>query len=302
MNKDLNGKIALVVGVGDDQGYGWPIAKELYERGATILLACWVPIIKIFTTSWDQGKFEESRVLSDGTLFEIEKVYPIDAVYDHPSQVPDDVLNNKRYQAHPGFTISEVARQIEEDYGRLDMVVHCLANGPEVKNPLLETSREGYLAAISSSSYSFVSFVQHFGPIMNPGGAFLTLTYLASERVIPGYGGGMSSAKAALESDTRMLAYEAGKKYGIRVNAISAGALASRAARAIGFIDRMINYSKGNGPLEKDLEATEIGKAAAFLLSPDASAVTGTILYVDNGIHAMGCSLDSPAFWSTVQN
>ncbi len=242
IKKDLDGKIALVVGVGDDQGYGWPIAKELNERGATILLATWVPIIKIFTTSWDQGKFEESRKFSDGTLFEVEKIYPIDAVYDNPSQVPDDVRDNKRYQAHPGFTITEVAAQIEREYGTIDMVVHCLANGPEVKNPLLETSREGYLAAISSSSYSFVSFVRHFGPIMNQGGSFLTLTYLASERVIPGYGGGMSSAKAALESDTRTLSFEAGKIYGIRVIAFSAGAFACLAASAIGFIGQMINY------------------------------------------------------------
>lgn len=294
--KDLDGKIALVVGVGDDQGYGWPIAKELAERGATILLACWVPIHKIFTTSWANGKFDESRKLSDGSLFEVEKVYPIDAVYDKPEQVPEEIKNNKRYQAHQGYTVSEVAKQIENDYDKLDMVVHCLANGPEVKNPLLETSREGYLAAISSSAYSFVSFVQHFGPLMNYGGSFLTLSYLAAERVIPGYGGGMSSAKAALESDTRMLAYEAGQKWGVRVNAISAGALASRAAKAIGFIGKMIEYSKKNAPLPKDLESQEIGKAAGFLLTKDASAVTGAVLHVDNGIHAMGCSLDSPAF------
>lgn len=85
----------------------------------------------------------------------------------------------------------------------------CLS---QVQKPLLETSRKGYLAAMSASSYSYVSMLQRFGPIMNPGGAAISLTYLASERVIPGYGGGMSSAKAALESDTRVLAWEAGRK------------------------------------------------------------------------------------------
>ena len=86
------------------------------------------------------------------------------------------------------------------------------------------------------------------------------LTYLASERIIPGYGGGMSSAKAALESDTRVLAFEAGRKWGIRVNTISAGPLGSRAAKAIGFIDDMINYSMTNAPLsEKPLDAIEVG-------------------------------------------
>ena len=130
---------------------------------------------------------------------------------------------------------------------------------------------------------------------MASGGSALSLTYIASEKVIPGYGGGMSSAKAALESDTRTLAWEAGRKWGLRVNAISAGPLRSRAARAIGMIDDMIAYSKANAPLSKDLFAEEVGVAAAFLLSPLASAITGEILYVDNGMHAMGLAVDSSA-------
>ena len=120
------------------------------------------------------------------------------------------------------------------------------------------------------------------------------LTYLASEKIIPGYGGGMSSAKAALESDTQVLAYEAGRKYGIRVNTISAGPLGSRAAKAIGFIDDMINYSMSNAPLsEKPLSAMEIGQTAAFLCSPLASGITGSLVYVDNGLHAMGLAPDA---------
>merc|ERR1712196_532486 len=104
---------------------------------------------------------------------------------------------------------------------------------------------------------------------MNPGGSVISLTYMASEKVIPGYGGGMSSAKAALESDTRVLAFEAGRKWGIRVNTISAGPLGSRAAKATGFIDDMINYSMTNAPLsEKPLDALEVGNTAAFLCSP----------------------------------
>lgn len=165
--------------------------------------------------------------------------------------------------------------------------------------PLLETSRNGYLAAMSASSYSFVSLLQRFGPIMTEGGATLSLTYIASEAVIPGYGGGMSSAKAALESDTRVLAYEAGRKYKVRVNTISAGPLGSRAARAIGFIGDMINYSMSNAPLgEKELKALEVGSATAFLCSPLASAITGVTLYVDNGLHAMGVAGDSAAITS----
>jgi enoyl-[acyl-carrier protein] reductase I len=182
---------------------------------------------------------------------------------------------------------------MKADFGDpcVDIVVHSLANGPEVKNVLLETSRKGYLGAIGVSAYSMVSMVQRFSPIMRKGGAFLSLSYMAAERVIPGYGGGMSSAKAALESDTRVLAFEAGRKYGHRVNCISAGPLASRAASAIGFIGQMIEYTKTNAPLPEALTAQEVGSTAAFLCSPLASGITATTVYVDKGYYAMGKAL-----------
>ena len=145
-----------------------------------------------------------------------------------------------------------------------------------------------------------VSMVSRFGPIINPGGAILSLTYVASEKVIPGYGGGMSSAKAALESDTRTLSFEAGRRWGVRVNTISAGPLGSRAAKAIGgagsaktFIDYAIDYSKANAPMAQDLYSDDVGASAAFLLSPLARAITGVTLYVDNGLAQMGMALDS---------
>lgn len=291
---NLKGKKAFIAGVGDDQGYGWAIAKALAEAGATILIGTWTPMLKIFTTALEAGKFDESRKLSDGSLMKIEKIYPLDAMFDTPEDVPADILENKRYKDVGGYTVSEVAKRVADDFGTLDILVHSLANGPEVQKNLLETSRKGYLIALSASSYSFISLLKYFAPIMPRGSAALSLTYLAGERIIPGYGGGMSSAKAALDSDTKTLAWEAGRHWGIRVNTISAGPLRSRAARAIGFIDRMISYSHANAPMAKDLEAEEIGAAAAFLLSPLASGITGTIVYVDNGLHSMGIGTDSP--------
>lgn len=258
-----------------------------------MVLGVWVPALNIFETSLKRGKFDESRKLSDGSLMEFAKIYPMDAVFDTPADVPESVAENKRYAAYPGFTIQETADKVAADFGKIDVLVHSLANGPEVQRSLLETSRAGYLAAVSASSYSHVAMVQRFAPLMNRGGACINLTYLASNAVIPGYGGGMSSAKAALESDTRVLAYEAGRKYGLRVNGISAGPLGSRAARAIGFIQDMIDYSYENGPVQKELQAAEVGGVAAFLCSPLASAITGAVVYVDNGLNIMGLAVDS---------
>jgi enoyl-[acyl-carrier protein] reductase I len=186
-----------------------------------------------------------------------------------------------------------MTERIRQDFGdtALDIVVHSLANAPEVKSPLVDTSRQGYLSAISVSAYSNISLVKHLSPLMRSGGSFLSLTYMAGERVIPGYGGGMSSAKAALEADTRTLAFEAGRRWGVRVNAISAGPWASRAASAIGFIDTMIRYTSSNSPLPRPIEATDVGATAAFLCSPLARAITGSVVYVDNGFHAMGMAV-----------
>ena len=227
--------------------------------------------------------------LPDGGEIEFERVYALDAVFDNPEDVPDDVRSNKRYSELEGYTIQGVADQLNADFGDrcLDVVVHSLANGPEVRNALLDTSRSGYLAAVSASAYSMVSLVQRFGPLMTSGGALVSLTYLAAERVVPGYGGGMSSAKAALESDTRTLAYEAGRRFGIRVNTISAGPLASRAAKAIGTIETMVEYYRENAALPEANTAAEVGTVAAFLCSPLASGITGVTLHVDKGYHAM---------------
>ena len=285
---DLSGKRAFVGGVADDRGYGWAIVRALVRAGASICVGTWPPTLNIFTKSLERGKLDLS--LPEGGSIELERIYPFDAVYDSPADVPAEVREDKRYRELDAFTVQETADQIRSDFGEqsLDVLVHSLANGPEVQKPLLDTSRGGYLAALSASAYSLVSMVQRFGPLMRPGGAVISLTYLASERVIPGYGGGMSSAKAALESDTRVLALEAGRRWGIRVNTISAGPLASRAAKAIGTIDRMVDYYRENSPLAESNTADEVGFVAAFLCSPLGAGITGSTVYVDKGYHVMG--------------
>ncbi|HVK87120.1 MAG TPA: enoyl-[acyl-carrier-protein] reductase [Kofleriaceae bacterium] len=288
---DLKGKHALVAGVADDGGFGFAIAKALVRAGATVSVATWPPALGIFKTMLERGKFDASMTLEDGSKMQFAKIYPLDAEYDRLEDVPQELRESKRYRDLGDFTIGGLATAVAAD-GGVDIVVHSLANGPEVKKPLIETSRKGYLGALSASAYSNVSLIQHLGPVTRRGGSFLSLSYMASERVVPGYGGGMSSAKAALESDARVLAYEAGRKWGHRVNVISAGPYASRAASAIGFIGDMIDYTKRNTPLPEEITADEVGATAAFLSSPLASGITGTVVYVDKGYAAMGIAVD----------
>jgi enoyl-[acyl-carrier protein] reductase I len=290
---DLSGKRALIAGVSDDGGFGFAIAKALAEAGASICLGSWPPALGIFTKLLERGKMEDSMRLSDGRKLEFERIYPLDAAFDTLTEAPAEIRENKRYKEVGDFSIEGMAQRLRADFGdgSLDVVVHSLANAPEVKSPLVDTSRQGYLSAVSVSAYSNISLVRHLAPLMRQDGSFLSLTYMAGQRVIPGYGGGMSSAKAALEADTRTLAFEAGRRWGVRVNAISAGPWASRAASAIGFIDMMIQYTAKHSPLPRPIDATDVGSTAAFLCSPLARAITGSVVYVDNGYHAMGMAV-----------
>ncbi len=289
---DLTGKHAVVAGVADDGGFGFAIAKALAEAGATVAVATWPPALGIFKTMLERGKFDASMQLSTGAKLAFTNIYGLDAEYDTLEDAPAELRESRRYRELGDFSINGLADKVAAD-GGADIVIHSLANGSEVKKPLLETSRKGYLSALSASAYSNVSLIQRMGPHVRKGGSFLSLSYMASERVIPGYGGGMSSAKAALESDARVLSFEAGRKWGHRVNVISAGPFASRAASAIGFIQQMISYNQRNSPLMDPLTAEEVGHTAAFLSSPLASGITGTVVYVDKGFNAMGIAVDA---------
>lgn len=290
---NLAGKRALVAGVADDGGFGFAIAKSLAEAGASVCVATWPPALNIFLNLLERGKLDASRRMSDGSLLTFEKIYPLDAAFDVLTDAPEELRAGKRYKDVGDFSIDGLGARVEADFGpqSVDILVHSLANGPDVKKPLLDTSRSGYLAAVGISAFSLVSLLRRFGPMLRPGASALSLTYMASVRVIPGYGGGMSSAKAALESDTRTLAFEAGRRWGVRVNTISAGPFASRAASAIGIIERMVEYCKANTPIPEALTAAEVGTTAAFLSSPLASGITGSTVYVDKGYNIMGMAV-----------
>jgi enoyl-[acyl-carrier protein] reductase I len=224
----------------------------------------------IFEKLLERGKLDASRKMSDGSLLEFERVYPVDAAFDTLDDAPAVLRESKRYASRADFSLAGAGERLVADFGEkpLDIVIHCLANGPEVHLPLLKTSRGGYLAAVGVSAYSLVSMVQRYSPLMRPGGSFLSLTYLASERVIPGYGGG------------------------VRVNTISAGPYASRAASVTGIIDDVVAYYERNAPIQQKLTTVEVANTAAFLVSPLATGITGATVYVDKGYHAMGKGAD----------
>ncbi|CAA9989174.1 enoyl-acyl carrier reductase, putative [Plasmodium knowlesi strain H] len=298
------GDICFIAGVGDTNGYGWGIAKELSKKNVKVILGVWPPVYNIFMKNLHNGKFDNDMEIGEGRKMDLLDILPFDAAFDSFNDIDEETRKNKRYANLESYSIEEVANLIYKKYGKINMLVHSLANGREVEKSLLDTSRNGYLDALSKSSYSLIALCKYFCPIMHPQSSVISLTYYASQKVVPGYGGGMSSAKAALESDTRTLAYHLGRKHKIRINTISAGPLKSRAATAIkkanpqsgenetekknlAFIDYAIEYSEKYAPLQQKLYSTDVGAVAAFLLSKESRAVTGQTIYVDNGLNIM---------------
>jgi enoyl-[acyl-carrier protein] reductase I len=288
---DLTGKVALVTGVGDNVGFAWYIAKALQAGGARLVFACHPRLMGIVENILARDADADTRVLPFGAgMMNVEKVYPCDVSFDTMADVDEKTRNDRRYQKHGDYSIQGLMAALQRDFGALDILVHSIAFSPEIKNKAVDTSRGAYLTALSISAYSLTALLRAAQPMMENrlgGASAIGLTYLGGDRVVPHYGGGMSTAKAALQIDAKQLASNLGPK-GIRVNLISAGPYASRAARAIGDIDKMIQYAAERAPLQRGIEAEEVATAAAFLCSPLASAITGQILYVDCGYNVMG--------------
>ena len=210
--------------------------------------------------------------------------------FDTMADVAEETRNDERYQKYGDYSIQGMIGTVGSQFGAVDILIHSIAFSPEIKNPAIGTSRPAYLTALSVSAYSLTALLRAAQPFMEnrpDGASALGLTYLGGDRVVPHYDGGMSTAKAALQIDAKQLANNLGPKK-IRVNLISAGPYASRAAQAIGDIDQLIDYAASRSPLHRAITPEEVGTAAAFLCSPLASAITGEVLYVDCGYNVMG--------------
>ena len=253
----LSGKVGLVVGVANKRSLSWAIAQAAAEAGATVVLTY-------------QGRFEEHV----GEL--------ADTLNPRPLVLPLDVQQDAEIDA--------VFSRIQQEYGGLDFLVHgvAFANRDDITNPFVQTTRDGFRLALDISAYSLVALARGAKPLMEArgGGSILTLTYLGSTRVFPNYNV-MGVAKAALESSVRYLAADLGPQ-NIRVNAISAGPIKTLAAAGIGGFSTILGVVRERAPLRRAIEASEVADAALFLLGSGGRGVTGEVLMVDAGFHAVG--------------
>jgi enoyl-[acyl-carrier protein] reductase I len=254
---DLAGKIGLIVGVANKRSLSWAIAQAAADAGATLVLTY-------------QSRFEEHVAELAETLSPKPLVLPLD--------VQNDV------------EIHDVFSRIQHAHGGLDFLVHgvAFANREDITNAFVQTSREGFKLAVEVSAYSLIALARGAKPLMEArgGGSILTLTYLGSQRVFTNYNV-MGVAKAALEASVRYLAADLGS-LNIRVNAVSAGPVKTLAAAGIGGFSTILGIVRERAPLKRTIEASEVGDAAVFLLSNASRGVTGEVLMVDAGYHAVG--------------
>src|SRR5437762_12185384 len=255
----LDGKTGLMLNIANDRSIAWHIAVNAIKQGARCGFG-YLPIEKMerrVRKAMEEGGFANEWL------------------------APCDVGNDE--------SLEKVFAGVRDQFGTIDFLVHSLAfaNRDYLKiGNFLTTPRDVYKQAIDISAYSLVSLTRGAAPLMPNGGSIIALTYLGSEKVVPGYNV-MGVAKAALESTARYLAFELGDRK-IRVNTLSAGPVRTLSAMAVGGIDDMFAHVERKSPLKRNIDADEVGKTAVFLLSDLSSGVTGENVYVDSGFNTVG--------------
>ena len=255
MSADLSGRNFVVFGVANKRSIAWSIAQGLHATGATLAI-----------TYQNERLEQEAKDLIEslpgaaGFMCDVSKDEEIDQLF----------------------------AKLRDRYGKLHGLVHSVAFAPaaELSGEFINTTREGFRIALDVSVYSLVAVSRAAAPLMEDGGSILTMTYYASEKVVPRYNV-MAVAKAALECTVRYLAYDLGKKK-IRVNAISAGPIKTLAARGISGFSDMLKGHVERAPLQRNVDVAEVGSTGVFLASDASSGITGEVIYVDCGYNIMG--------------
>ncbi len=251
----MAGKRGLIMGVANDRSIAWGIAKAVADQGAELA----------FTY---QGEALEKRVR------------PLAESVGSTIIVPCDVTDEGSIEA--------TFKALEEKWGKLDFIVHAIAfsDKNELDGLYLNTTRSNFLRTMDISVYSFTAVARYAAPLMKDGGSMLTLSYFGAEKVMPHYNV-MGVAKAALEASVRYLAVDLGRD-NIRVNAISAGPIKTLAASGIGDFRYILKWNELNSPLKRNVTIEDVGNSGLYLLSDLGAGVTGEIMHVDAGYHAVG--------------
>jgi len=251
----LAGKKGLIIGIANEHSIAWGCAKAFHEAGAELAI-----------TYLNEKAEPHVRPLA-------EKVKA-------PITVPLDVTDEAQLEA-----LFEI---IGNTWGKLDFLLHSIAYAPkeDLQRRVTDCSRQGFLTAMDISCYSFIRLAHLAEPLMKDGGSLLTMSYLGAQKVVEHYNM-MGPVKAALEASVRELASELGEKK-IRVNALSPGVVATRAAGGIAHFDALLEQAKQKSPEHELISIDCVGAYARFLVSDEARLVTGSTVYVDAGFNIMG--------------
>lgn len=251
----LENKVGMIFGVANKRSIAWACAAACAEQGAKLA----------FTYQGERLK---------------ENVEKLTAELPDSLVVPCDVTNQSE--------VDSAFEAIDKKYGKLDFLIHSIAFAPReaLEGEFINTSREAFLTAMEISAFSLPQVARSAAPLMKDGGSIVTMSYYGAEKVVMNYNV-MGVAKAALEASTRYLAADVGKSK-IRVNAISAGPINTLSARGVKNMGSLLTYVGDKSPLKRNVQASEVGNTALFLVSDLSSGITGETIYVDCGYNIMG--------------
>lgn len=257
MSALLKDKNIVIMGVANERSIAWGIAKSLHNAGANLIF-----------TNRQERSYKKLKKLLEQNKIEAKLLVTCDVASDQ--------------------SIKDAFATIKEEIGVIHGLVHSVAfaNRDELKGEYADTSREGFLLAQEISAYSLVSVTREAKLLMTEGGSIVTQTYIGAEKVVKNYNV-MGVAKASLEASVRYLAEDVGK-YGIRVNAISAGPIRTLSAKGVSGFNEINSEIVENAPLRRNVDQDEVGDATLFFMSELSRGITGEVLHVDSGYHIMG--------------
>ena len=252
----LNNKNGIIFGVANKRSIAWATALALNEHGARLA----------FTYQGERLKENVEGLTSES--------------------MPDSLLLSCDVTKQE--EVDETFKRVGQEFGRLDFLIHSIAFAPReaLGGEYLDTTREAFLTALEISAYSLPQLARAATPLMTEGGSIVTMSYYGAEKVVAGYNV-MGVAKSALESSTRYLAKDLGPR-NIRINAISAGPIQTLSARGVSDFSTMLKHHAERAPLQRNVDAAEVGNTAVFLCSSLSSGITGEVIYVDCGYNIMG--------------